>query len=202
MKLKLILTTATVGVALALPSMASAAPSPTQDSVALTGGVGSVHTTITLPPPNGTIPATIRIFDLNATSGPSGENPSGLVSFEFDTAVADLPFDGPVTCLAVSGNSAILNFRPPVGRPFGGSIVTVQVLDNQPDTFIFGLTDRAPTDCSPFTSPGLPLSFGDITVVDAQATPTTINQCKNGGWRNFPQFKNQGQCIAFVNHGS
>jgi hypothetical protein len=26
-------------------------------------------------------------------------------------------------------------------------------------------------------------------------------QCKGGGWRNFPQFKNQGQCIAFVNHG-
>jgi DNA-binding beta-propeller fold protein YncE len=27
------------------------------------------------------------------------------------------------------------------------------------------------------------------------------DQCKDGGWRNFPQFKNQGQCIAFVNHG-
>ena len=33
-------------------------------------------------------------------------------------------------------------------------------------------------------------------------TPTSkVGQCKNGGWRNFPQFKNQGQCIAFVNHG-
>ncbi len=28
--------------------------------------------------------------------------------------------------------------------------------------------------------------------------PTTKAQCKDGGWRNFPQFKNQGQCIAFV----
>jgi hypothetical protein len=25
-------------------------------------------------------------------------------------------------------------------------------------------------------------------------------QCKSGGWRNFRRFKNQGQCIAFVNH--
>jgi hypothetical protein len=32
-------------------------------------------------------------------------------------------------------------------------------------------------------------------------TPTTKGQCKNGGWHNFPQFKNQGQCIEFVNHG-
>ena len=33
------------------------------------------------------------------------------------------------------------------------------------------------------------------------SVPTSKDQCKNGGWRNFPQFKNQGQCIAFVNHG-
>ena len=31
--------------------------------------------------------------------------------------------------------------------------------------------------------------------------PALEEDCKNGGWRNFPQFKNQGQCIAFVNHG-
>jgi hypothetical protein len=42
---------------------------------------------------------------------------------------------------------------------------------------------------------------GDITVVDAQPLPTTQAQCKNGGWRNFPQFENQGLCIAFVNQG-
>jgi streptogramin lyase len=30
--------------------------------------------------------------------------------------------------------------------------------------------------------------------------PTSKDQCKNGGWRNFPQFKNEGQCVAFVLH--
>jgi YVTN family beta-propeller protein len=32
--------------------------------------------------------------------------------------------------------------------------------------------------------------------------PTNKDQCKNGGWENFtnPTFKNQGQCIKFVNH--
>jgi N-acetylneuraminic acid mutarotase len=32
-------------------------------------------------------------------------------------------------------------------------------------------------------------------------TPTAIQQCKNGGWRDFlPLFRNQGQCVSFVNH--
>jgi hypothetical protein len=30
--------------------------------------------------------------------------------------------------------------------------------------------------------------------------PTSKEQCKHGGWQQFG-FKNQGQCIAFVNHG-
>jgi hypothetical protein len=28
--------------------------------------------------------------------------------------------------------------------------------------------------------------------------PTSKNQCKNNGWKAFPQFKNQGQCVSFV----
>jgi hypothetical protein len=32
--------------------------------------------------------------------------------------------------------------------------------------------------------------------------PTSKEQCKNGGWRNFGErFKNQGQCVAFVERG-
>jgi hypothetical protein len=31
--------------------------------------------------------------------------------------------------------------------------------------------------------------------------PTSVDQCKNGGWKTFTcDFKNQGQCISFVNH--
>jgi streptogramin lyase len=37
--------------------------------------------------------------------------------------------------------------------------------------------------------------IGRIAVV-----PTSKDHCKHGGWRDFPQFKNQGQCTAFVNH--
>ena len=41
--------------------------------------------------------------------------------------------------------------------------------------------------------------FG-VVVGPPTAAPSSKRQCKHGGWRSFPQFKNQGQCIAFVNH--
>jgi hypothetical protein len=31
--------------------------------------------------------------------------------------------------------------------------------------------------------------------------PTTKAQCMNGGWRNYPQFKNSGDCANFVETG-
>ena len=31
--------------------------------------------------------------------------------------------------------------------------------------------------------------------------PTTKAQCKHGGWKNFPQFKNQGRCVSYVASG-
>ena len=36
----------------------------------------------------------------------------------------------------------------------------------------------------------------------ALSRPTNKNQCKNGGWQTFtePSFRNQGDCVSFVNH--
>jgi hypothetical protein len=31
--------------------------------------------------------------------------------------------------------------------------------------------------------------------------PTRVNQCKDGGWRTFGVFKNQGDCVSFVASG-
>jgi DNA-binding beta-propeller fold protein YncE len=41
----------------------------------------------------------------------------------------------------------------------------------------------------------------DVAVSPLPRMPTIKAQCKNGGWSNFPQFKNQGECIAFVERG-
>jgi hypothetical protein len=40
-----------------------------------------------------------------------------------------------------------------------------------------------------------------VAVSPLPRLPTTKEQCKNGGWRNFPGFKNQGACVTFVATG-
>lgn len=188
---KPILAIAVVGAALLVPGVAGAAPPPpppAQDSVSLTDGP-ALTTHFTVP-------------SLDATSGPSGENPSGQADF-FVQSDFFPPFEvsGPVTCLAVSGNAATLNIQDEVA-PFAGSIITVQVLDDQPDIFDSPELGRAPGDCSP-AAPSIfsgPLTQGDITVVDAQPLPTSKDQCKGDGWRQFG-FANQGLCVAFAERG-
>jgi hypothetical protein len=56
--------------------------------------------------------------------------------------------------------------------------------------------------CPAFPSIGLSAIFGgDITIHDAVPFPTSKEQCKNGGWHDFSGFKNQGECVAFVERG-
>jgi hypothetical protein len=42
---------------------------------------------------------------------------------------------------------------------------------------------------------------GDIVIVDAPPLPGTTAQCKNGGWKTYGVFKNQGECVSFVATG-
>jgi hypothetical protein len=153
-----------------------------------------------------------RIFysniNINAQSGTSGQNPSGTGSF---TVLGSIFISGTVSCLSVTGpdmgagapgspTTAVLNLQ---GTSFG--VVTVELIDNGgngADIFSSAPTGRAPSDCSPFTN-GLTdtLTNGRATVFDAPPLPTSKDQCKNGGWRNFPQFKNQGDCVSFVENG-
>jgi hypothetical protein len=44
-------------------------------------------------------------------------------------------------------------------------------------------------------------SFASSLVEPIPAFPTTKEQCKNGGWRQFPVFKNQGECVTSVAMG-
>ena len=38
----------------------------------------------------------------------------------------------------------------------------------------------------------------DAFVAKIAALPTSTDQCKNGGWKTFGVFKNQGDCVSFV----
>jgi hypothetical protein len=148
-------------------------------------------------------------FTGSATSGPSGENPTGFL-----TLGGFFSFTATPTCLNVSGNEAVVGYRIDTGPQAGlGFIVSVAdfglPVNGQPVDIVryTGLLPTPPTTCpEPGDSPppditsagGGPLDSGDFTVHDAQPLPTSNDQCKNGGWRKFPDFKNQGQCVSFV----
>jgi hypothetical protein len=149
-------------------------------------------------------------FELEAHSGPSGEDPSGLVDLGFRLHIIPTNFvhvAGHVTCLSVSGNDAVVGFEPDPPGAFGFTGWMVHVVDNgppgsdPPDT-VTPVTDGSePPSCVLPPSPLLDVEEGDVTVTDAPALPTSRSECLNGGWRAFPGFKNQGQCIAFVTRG-
>jgi hypothetical protein len=151
-------------------------------------------------------PVTIHDIDITAQSGPSGEDPTGSVSF----TIGELTVSGQVTCLRVTGpdqgagtptapTTAVLHFLA-----FGfipDAVVLVDNGGNGADTMSEGVPP-ASTDCSaPVGGPvsGIALTDGRAVVFDAPPLPTSKEQCKDGGWKQFG-FKNQGQCIAFVQH--
>jgi hypothetical protein len=41
-------------------------------------------------------------------------------------------------------------------------------------------------------------SLGALAFQDPRCLPTRKEECKNGGWRTFGVFKNQGDCVSFV----
>jgi hypothetical protein len=155
-------------------------------------------------------------INIAAQSGSAGQNPSGSVSF----TVFPIGFNiaGSVTCMSVTGPDlgggapgaptvAVLNFFSPSGL-FPG-VNTAELVDNGgngADIISVVPTGRAPGDCSLlsvslFDEGKTVLTNGRAVVFDARLVPTSKDQCKDGGWRDFPQFKNQGDCVSFVETG-
>jgi hypothetical protein len=131
-------------------------------------------------------------FVIDARSGPSGENPTGQVT-------CGTFFNGPVTCLNVQGNVALLTIQT---NQFGS--VALRVIDNGG-----GPADSVEafpgTGCPQPQGTYVPVGFsGAIVIVDAPPPPplpTSKDQCKHGGWRSYGVFKNQGDCVSFVATG-
>jgi hypothetical protein len=133
-------------------------------------------------------------FAIDVRGGPSGEAPTGSLQLL-------VPFDDP-TCLAIrSGggqvaDEAAINFR----NTFTGARVVVRIGGGTSGPRSIGAyAATSTTDCG-FREPGsiAEVIDGSITIFDAPARPITKEQCKQGGWRSFPGFKNQGDCIRSV----
>lgn len=184
---RLLLTLGCLVIALASAATPVAAQAPTRDSVTGTAGA--------------TIPGLIFVnWTVDASSGPLGEDPTGTVQ-------SDVFGAGPVSCLRVESNRAVVGAFSPTF--LGGFLI--EVVDTSPlpaqDLIAIVPTHAPPPsicprpgDLSPSQPPYTVISTGNLTVVDAHPFPTTKAQCQNGGWRDFPGFKNHGQCVAFVNH--
>jgi hypothetical protein len=136
-------------------------------------------------------------LEISVQSGPSGENPTGQIS-------GACPIRGPVTCLdvrTIEGPGGNFNTLALVGAtgPAGPILLTVLT-----GTSGFGIGVLDGSDCTrPLTQP-FSLGFtGSIRIVDAAPPqlPTSSEQCKNGGWRSYGVFKNQGDCVSFVASG-
>jgi hypothetical protein len=152
-------------------------------------------------------------FEADARSGPSGENPTGTAEWGFRVGPQRFVFEGPVTCLAVTGSTAVIGFTgtPGLGRtlarvvdggraPGQDSFEAITQVD-------LGGSPVPPPDCSTFPpSPAGTVSLsrsgvnevGDIVVRDAQPLPLSTAQCKNGAWKSYGVFRNQGDCVSFV----
>ena len=113
------------------------------------------------------------LYDLHhrRPSGPTGENPTGQV--RIDVFGGAFRLGGPVTCLAVNGNTATINLQDQLGGVSG--ITTVQVTDSSTDSFDALPINRAPTDCSPLAPTGL---GGELPRSAATSSSSTRRPCR------------------------
>lgn len=125
---------------------------------------------------------------LGAPNGVTDTLPAGL---EFVSASATGETQPSPTCSESEGTvtCAPLAYR---GGPETPYVATIEVI---------------PTRCGTFTNTASLPDFGQsvsetFTVVGC--VPKTKAQCKNGGYKEFADlgFRNQGQCVAFVERGS
>ena len=143
--------------------------------------------------------------DIDAHSGPSGESPGGHVVItgqaDIRGVVYPVVLSGPVTCLTVTGNTAVITID-------GTLVIGDQtfVIDYGPATITLQDNGSAVADRFGFIQGGdcsTPVSTdqllnGRAQVFDAHPLPTTKTDCMSGGFTQWG-FKNQGQCIRFVN---
>jgi hypothetical protein len=145
-------------------------------------------------PPTGL--GAVRDIAIEAHSGPLGEDPAGDVSFAVMinriTHLEPFPFDlsGPVTCLNVVGNVALLNFD-------NGFPVTIKLTDeggDGADGFDFAYGNSA-DDCSSMPSGGFDFDFdkilGNGRVVVRDAPPETA-------LRHVPPVKSARRKVRFA----
>jgi len=214
MKLRLALALS-CGAIWAIGSASSAVAQAPGDSV--TGTLAVTEPECVFIPPSPPFPGFTRCFApdryiFDAHSGPAGETPSGQVTFATGERAGLQTDVGTVSCLAVSGNRASIgvDFEGFFGVGAHAAVLYVEDLggETQDKIGVQNLPEgvSAPSVCPTTRPPQVTLQptfaidFDDwhIIIVDAPARPSNKGQCRNGGWRDYPGFRNQGDCVSFV----
>jgi hypothetical protein len=118
---------------------------------------------------------------VDAHSGPSGEDPGGHVSFN---AGGMVPISGPVTCLDVSGNTAVMTVDGPFASQPEYSAYTVRVVDNGGsgvDRFeYFPVRPEMPVDCRTGSATYFGGALVGRAIVKDVSPPVTITAGPSG----------------------
>jgi 6-phosphogluconolactonase len=124
-----------------------------------------------------------------------GAPPVDAVSqYNVNAANGTLSPKSPATVAARSGSTASELAASPDGRSLyvvNGALVSQYTIDPSAGTL---------TPKSPSTVPNAGDGIG-IAIASPRSFPTSKDQCKKGGWRNFGMFRNQGDCVSFVATG-
>lgn len=130
---------------------------------------------------------TIDTATLGAVLVPVRSNVSATASFLdpdlADGHVATWDWGDGTTCVTGQDPSCALTRAP------AGGVTTASHAYTTPGQYPVSVTVRDSAGADTTTVAG---------VVEVHALPTTAAQCKNGGWLGF-HFRNQGQCVSWVN---
>ena len=135
----------------------------------------------------------VQIRTVTTTLG--GDVPSGTVLATETVAPVTgwntVPFDPTVPLTAGTKYAIVLDANGGVAFWLGST--TDAYADGNPSANFLGIGWSAAAGCDQ--------AFRTYVAAPA-VRPTSKQQCKKGGWRRFknPSFKNQGQCVAYVNH--
>jgi hypothetical protein len=156
------------------------------------GAIGSAAIILTFP--QVTVDGTTTVMLIDPSS--AGTLPSG-----YQLAGGNLAFEITTTAAYTTPPPIIVAFQ--MASIDAATFSQLRVLHNEGGT----LVDRTASDPAP-TTQTIYASVSSLSpfVIAKLATPTNMNQCKNGGWQklsrtNGTRFKNQGDCIQYVNTG-
>jgi DNA-binding beta-propeller fold protein YncE len=162
-------------------------------------------------------PGSLSQYDVGADGGLSPKSPATVVAGGRFPRIIGIGPDGGDLYVSDSGGG-VLHFNVEAGgalspqssasagdtpdglavSPDGSSVYVANVLSDNVSQFDVGSGGALSPKSPPTVAAG---RFPGGVAVSEPRMPTTKDECKNGGWRDFGVFKNQGDCVSFVATG-